>query len=531
MQLLYGNASVQISPDYRFLRLSSGLYTVDLKTVLSPFEIFISEQEMTVHCINERAVVQLLPDSSNIVITTNQYSRHPFHYNEQFYQKIIAQKYFYDLLVVFLSADSLLLRRVIIDRGSGFIRLGGQRVHPSGDINLLTMQLNILLKSGDVSSVRASANRSRIILQTNSTNMTSTASHHSVDIIGGKTSLHAYTGNVSMDIFANAYLEPVPTMLTLFPTPFDNFGGIGPVLGNLSYSHTNGQNLATDDLVQPSVPVPSTAFFHSTSTRASSSSTHVAASSSSSVGGDGAEPVPTRSTATDSWIKLINSSTSVLSLSTSYPSTVSPTTIFTSSSASPTATVSSSANNLQMGEFSGSTITPFTTVEQSRTSQSSMSVATSTALRTTAGAAATSTSIPTIIQSPAMILTSGPLHLTASIASATPLTTTTNLPFTESTISLTAAGAIVTGAPLFTLPQPSKSSSTTSSTNHTSRTVSIGEADSVGGSWAIDENQDSNQTEFVEISWDTIAQSIASTTMTAGTITVHQGNAYNLSFA
>ncbi|VDK43594.1 unnamed protein product [Gongylonema pulchrum] len=346
MQLLYGYVRVQTSPDYRFLRLSSGLYTVDMKTVLLPFEIFISEQRMIVHCINERAIVHSCFCKSLTNYFANKFNKHEF---------------------------------------DGFASFCGY--------------------------------------------------------YWWKNEL-AYLGNVSIDIFANAYLEPVPTMLTLFQTPFDNFGGIDPVLGNLSYSsHMNRQGLATDDLVQLSVPAPSTAFFHSTSTRASSSSTYAAASSSSSDGGDGAEPVPTRSTATYSWIKLINSSTSVSPLSTSYPPTVSPTT---------TATVSSFVNNLQMGGFSGSAVTPFTTVEQSRTFQSSMSVATSTILRTTAGAA-TSTSIPTIIQSPTMVLTSGPLHLTALVASATPLTTTTNLPFTESTISLTSA-AVITDAPLFTIP-------------------------------------------------------------------------------
>lgn len=60
---------------------------------------------------------------------------------------------------------------MLIDRGSGLVSLGGQEVRSTGDIILLSMQLNILLKSGDISSVHASANRSQITLQTNSTNV------------------------------------------------------------------------------------------------------------------------------------------------------------------------------------------------------------------------------------------------------------------------------------------------------------------------------------------------------------------------
>lgn len=59
--------------------------------------------------------------------------------------------------------------------------------------------------------------------------MSSTAAHHAVDIIGGRINLHVSTGNVSMDIVANTHLEPIPTMLTPFITPQDDFNHNFPI--------------------------------------------------------------------------------------------------------------------------------------------------------------------------------------------------------------------------------------------------------------------------------------------------------------
>ncbi|VDO41337.1 unnamed protein product, partial [Onchocerca flexuosa] len=126
MQMRYGNITVHITPDYRFLRIRSELYVVNLKTIISPFEISISDHEMIVRCENEQAIVQLLPNSSNIIIGTNQYSK------------------------------------MIIDRGREAVILGGREVRPAGNINLLSMQLKILLKSGNISFIHASTNRSQI---------------------------------------------------------------------------------------------------------------------------------------------------------------------------------------------------------------------------------------------------------------------------------------------------------------------------------------------------------------------------------
>ncbi|VDM12234.1 unnamed protein product, partial [Wuchereria bancrofti] len=187
MKMRYGNITVQITSDYRFLRIRSGLYMVNLKTIVSPFEILVSDHEMIVQCKNERAIVQMLPNSSNIIISTDQYSR------------------------------------VFIDRGREAVVVGGREIRPAGNVNLLSMQLKILLKSGNTSSIHASTNRSQITVQTTSTNMASTASHHAVDITGGRINLQVFSGNVSLDILANNHLESLPTMLTPFLTPQDHF--------------------------------------------------------------------------------------------------------------------------------------------------------------------------------------------------------------------------------------------------------------------------------------------------------------------
>ncbi|VBB29294.1 unnamed protein product [Acanthocheilonema viteae] len=209
MQMRYGNITIQITSDYRILIIRSELYMVNLKTIVSPFEISISDHEMIVQCENERAVVQLLPNSSNIVINTNQYSR------------------------------------VVIDRGREAVILGGQEIRPAGNINLLSMQLKVLLKSGNLSSIHASTNHSQITMQTTSTNMASTAAHHAIDIIGGRINLHVFTGNVSMDIVANTHLASLPTMLTPFLTPPNNFQDITMDNFNLDFlidERNNGSN-------------------------------------------------------------------------------------------------------------------------------------------------------------------------------------------------------------------------------------------------------------------------------------------------
>lgn len=60
---------------------------------------------------------------------------------------------------------------MIIDRGREAVVLGGREVRPAGNINLLSMQLKILLKSGNISFIHASTNRSQIAMQSTSTNV------------------------------------------------------------------------------------------------------------------------------------------------------------------------------------------------------------------------------------------------------------------------------------------------------------------------------------------------------------------------
>ncbi|VDN04220.1 unnamed protein product [Thelazia callipaeda] len=198
MQMEYGNMSIQIAPDYRFLRIKSGLYIVNLRTNVSAFKISITDHVMAVNCESELTQIQIYPNSSNIIITTDQYSR------------------------------------MVLDKGSKSVVLGGEKIQSVGNINIVSMQLNILLKSGDISFIQASANHSLITMQESSTNMALKASHHDMDIIGGKTNLHLFTGNISIDITANADLESLPTMLALFSTPDDNFEDIGPIIDSIN---------------------------------------------------------------------------------------------------------------------------------------------------------------------------------------------------------------------------------------------------------------------------------------------------------
>lgn len=58
--------------------------------------------------------------------------------------------------------------------------------------------------------------------------MTSTASHHTVNITGGTATLQIFTGNVSITITTNIGEIVLPTSLSLLTPPTDNFATVGP---------------------------------------------------------------------------------------------------------------------------------------------------------------------------------------------------------------------------------------------------------------------------------------------------------------
>uniref|UniRef100_A0A915BBC1 Uncharacterized protein n=1 Tax=Parascaris univalens TaxID=6257 RepID=A0A915BBC1_PARUN len=118
--------------------------------------------------------------------------------------------------------------KALIERREDELKIGGDTLESTERIQLTSMQLAMVLESGRINGMHASANKSQIVMQTNATKMTSTASHHTVSITGGTASLQIFTGNVSITITTNIGETVLPTSLSLLTPPTDNFASVGP---------------------------------------------------------------------------------------------------------------------------------------------------------------------------------------------------------------------------------------------------------------------------------------------------------------
>uniref|UniRef100_A0A0R3RWR3 Protein kinase domain-containing protein n=1 Tax=Elaeophora elaphi TaxID=1147741 RepID=A0A0R3RWR3_9BILA len=460
MQMRYGNITVQITSDYQFLRIKSELYTVNLKTIISPFKISISDYEMMVQCENEQAIVHLLPNSSNIIINTNQYSR------------------------------------VAIDRGRDAVVVEGQEVRPAGNINLLSMQLKILLKSGNISSIHASTNRSQITVQAMSTNMASTAAHHAVDIIGGRINLHVFTGNVSIDIVANTHVESLPTMLTPFPIPQNNFQDI--TMDNFNHNFSmNERNKASNKVPVTSMPI--TMASSPVSDESSDFQAGVASTENYVY-----ENIPDiKSTGTISLVFPERSSANILTSRT----TLRPLNSVESSSASHsgntshTSFISESTKTEQIG-------TPIDTFSwpkvEETTAASSISRSTSTTFSETLS------TLWTIDSSRLFSLAA----VTSSMFSSSPTTIPSAIPVTSvKTLTSNRTSKIIIGR----VPVTSRISQPLISTSKINPSGDITAVTVFGKNYPEEENRENVQTDFIEFSWDSIAESKTTTTVIATT--------------
>ncbi|EFO27331.2 hypothetical protein LOAG_01149 [Loa loa] len=472
MQLRYGDITVQITSDCRFLRITSTLYMVNVKTTVLPFEITILDQEMIVRCENERAVIQLLPNSSNIIISTDQYSR------------------------------------VVIDRGREAVVLGGQEVRPAGNINLLSMQLKILLESGNISSIHASTNRSQITMQTTSTSMTSTAAQHAVDIIGGRISLQVFTGNVSMHIVANTHLESLPTMLTPFLTSQDHFQDI--IVDNFNYNFPADELNNSSDNTVSATQVPLTMAVHSVSDEnsdfqagvATATDRHIYESITESAFTIPLLPLLTLSTTkhTDT-VSLVfpeqSSSTVLTSKTTSMPLTSSGSTAL--SYFDNTSLISFITGATKMEQVSTSMNVPSWPKVGETTAASIVSLNTSTVA---SSATMKTNSSFTLTSVPSSMLSSSPATLLSAI-SLIPVETLTTSRSSMPVISR--------------IPQSFISTSTTSSFGNVNEVV-VSDKE-----YPDDVNREYVQTDFIEFSWDNVAESSIPITTTAIVIvtTVH----------
>ncbi|VDK46801.1 unnamed protein product [Anisakis simplex] len=197
VSVYYGKIYVELASDYRSLRLISPGHTVILKTVLSPFDIFVSSHEMWIRCVEDNTAIHARFDSPTVNVELQQYSQ------------------------------------AFIERRDGQFTVGGSEFEGANQIQITSMQLKMILESDRINTVRAFANQSEIVIHTNSTKMTSTASHHVANIVDGSTDVRLITGNISIEISTNIQQVPLPTMNSLFTPPIDKFATVGPTHTNI----------------------------------------------------------------------------------------------------------------------------------------------------------------------------------------------------------------------------------------------------------------------------------------------------------
>lgn len=74
----YRKVSVEIADDYRSVQLISASHTVRLQTVLSPFDIFISEYEMWIRCGDDNTAIHTIFNSTNVQVDVEQLAKLAF---------------------------------------------------------------------------------------------------------------------------------------------------------------------------------------------------------------------------------------------------------------------------------------------------------------------------------------------------------------------------------------------------------------------------------------------------------------------
>ncbi|KHN88471.1 Zonadhesin [Toxocara canis] len=206
VSIRYGKVYVEVAEDYRSLQLVSAGHTVRLRTALSPFDIFITAHEMWIRCVDDNTAIHTHFNSSNVDVDVQQYSK------------------------------------VLLERRDGELKIGGSALELADHIQLASMQLAMLLETAGVNAMHASANKSEIVIHTNSTKMKSVASHHLVDVTGGMTGVQIFTGNVSIAITTNVNETLFPTILSFLTPPTLDFANVGPPsveVGSNSLAATN----------------------------------------------------------------------------------------------------------------------------------------------------------------------------------------------------------------------------------------------------------------------------------------------------
>uniref|UniRef100_A0A7E4V9G5 DUF2807 domain-containing protein n=1 Tax=Panagrellus redivivus TaxID=6233 RepID=A0A7E4V9G5_PANRE len=222
--LLYGQVRLDIAPDYRSLVLTTESHKVTLKTVTSPFDLTITEENLVIRAPDDNTVLQIKPNSSNVDITVHQ------------------------------------LSQLTMDRfgGSGLMLQGANVSTAQAELLELDSKellLNLISSESDnnnqVAEIRSNSTNSRLKMQTNVTRVALTAGHHLVQILGGMPHLLLTTGNISLEIEGHTEGLTAVTLMPPFVMPGDQFGAIGPY-GNESYAGPIGMPMTDDESISSS---------------------------------------------------------------------------------------------------------------------------------------------------------------------------------------------------------------------------------------------------------------------------------------
>uniref|UniRef100_A0A914X392 Uncharacterized protein n=1 Tax=Plectus sambesii TaxID=2011161 RepID=A0A914X392_9BILA len=201
VRIRYGQADLEISPDYRTVTIFTGTHTVILNTVTSPFTILMTERELDIRVPKDDVVLSINPNTSNIVGRMGELS----------------------LMQIRPDANTTL-------------RIGGSDGEPSAlsgiaeaEIDVTSRNLGIEVVSS-TNSIFAESNRSEALIKTNKTEVGIQARHARIDIVAGRPRILITTGNTTIEINSNAPNFGA-TLLPPYTTPANIFTNIGPFDG------------------------------------------------------------------------------------------------------------------------------------------------------------------------------------------------------------------------------------------------------------------------------------------------------------
>lgn len=345
--------------------------------------------------------------------------------------------------------------------------------------------------------------------------MTSTAAHHAIDITGGRINLHIFTGNVSMDVVANTHLESLPTMLTPFLPPQDNFQDI--TLDNSNHNFSTDERSISSNNQEWATQTSLTMAISSVSDESSNFQDRVASSEDLISGNipDSAFTIPLtlstiEPTGTVSFLFPEQSLTTLLTNRT----------ILKSSSSTENTYPSHSENTSQI-----SPNTEVTKAERPNTAVNMFSwlkveetVAASVILRNTSPVTSSEmlSTLRTTYSSPSLLLT--------AVTSSSPTTVLPTIPLIPvETLTNNQTSEIIISVPVTSrIPESFISTSSIAGSDVVTKVVFSEKK------YPVQENREYVQTDFIEFSWDTITESSVPMTTTATVIvtTVRTGRYY-----